>query len=53
MLVEVVAVRLMEVAVVDVVGVAVMLDSRVATTRAVDVWMIVVDLVMRHDCSPS
>jgi len=51
MLVEVVAVGLMEVAVVDVVGVAVMLDGSVAATGSVDVGMVVVDLMRLHDCS--
>jgi hypothetical protein len=51
MLVEVVAVGLMEVAVVHVVGVAVMLDGSVAATGSVDVGMVVVDLMRFHDCS--
>jgi hypothetical protein len=52
-LVKMVSMRLMEVAVVEIIGVAVMFDGSVAAAGSMDVRMIFVDLMMCHDCSCS
>ena len=52
MLVDMVAVGLVEVAVVEVVHMAAMFDGGVAAAGSVDVGVIVVDIMLDHDCSP-